>query len=412
MATKTRKQDVFTWEGKDNKGQKVKGETSGSNISLVKAGLRRQGINPTKVKKKPTPMFGGVFSGGKSRIKAKDISIFSRQLATMMDAGVPLVQAFEIIGRGHENKGMQTLLLAVKNDIEGGSNLSDALGKHPLYFDELYCNLVQAGEQAGILDNILGKIATYKEKTESIKGKIKKALSYPIAVIIVSFIITTILLVKVIPQFQTLFSGFGADLPAPTKFVIHLSQIFQSWWHVMFGTIALVVVGIMQAKKRSKKFNQSMDRIMLKLPILGAILRKAAIARYARTLATMFAAGVPLVEAMHSVAGAVGNVVYGEAVLKMKDEVATGTQLNVAMKQVNLFPHMVVQMTAIGEEAGAVDTMLGKVADFYEEEVDNAVDNISSLIEPMIMSFLGVVVGGLVIAMYMPIFQMGKIVGQ
>jgi len=407
MATKTKKQDIFIWEGKDNKGKKVKGESSGANMSLVKATLRRQGINPSKIKKKSKPLF----SGGKGKIKSKDISIFSRQLATMMDAGVPLVQGFEIIGRGHENKAMTELLLAVKTDIEGGSNLSDALGKHPYYFDELYCNLVQAGEHAGILDSILDKIATYKEKTESIKGKIKKALFYPLSVIAVAFIITAVLMIFVIPMFESLFAGFGADLPAITRFVINLSAFFQVWWWAIFGGIGLGIYGLLEAKKRSQKFNYAMDRMLLKLPIIGNILEKAAIARFARTLATMFAAGVPLVEAMVSVSGAVGNIVFKEAVLIMKDEVATGTQLNVAMSQSGLFPNMVIQMAAIGEEAGSVDTMLSKVADFYEEEVDNAVEGMSSLLEPLIMAILGVLIGGLVIAMYMPIFQMGKIVG-
>jgi len=406
MATKTKKQDVFIWEGKNNKGKKVKGETTGVNLSLVKANLRRQGINASKIKKKSKPLFGP----GKGRIKSKDISIFSRQLATMMDAGVPLVQGFEIIGRGHENKAMQELLLNVKTDIEGGSNLSDALGKHPLYFDELYCNLVQAGEHAGILDNILDKIATYKEKTESIKGKIKKAMFYPTAVIAVAFIITAILMIFVIPMFEGLFAGFGADLPAITRFVINLSKFFQEWWWAMFGGIGLSIYGVIQMKKRSVKFNHAMDRTLLKIPVIGNILEKAAIARFSRTLATMFAAGVPLVEAMVSVAGAVGNIVFKDAVLVMKDEVATGTQLNVAMNQSGLFPNMVIQMTAIGEEAGSVDTMLSKVADFYEEEVDNAVDGMSTLLEPLIMAILGTLIGGLVIAMYMPIFQMGKIV--
>jgi type IV pilus assembly protein PilC len=406
MAQQALKQTTFTWEGKDSKGQKVKGETTGVNIALVKASLRRQGITPAKVRKKAKPLFGG-----SKKIKPSEISIFSRQLATMMSSGVPLVQAFEIIGRGHENKGMQEMLLAIKTDIEGGSNLSDALAKHPYQFDELYCNLVAAGEHAGILESILDKVATYKEKTEAIKGKIKKALFYPTAVIVVSFIITSILMIFVIPEFEKLFSGFGADLPAITKFVINLSKIFQTWWWAIFGGIGLAIYGLLQFKKRSKKFNVFLDRFLLKIPIIGPILTKAAIARYARTLSTMFAAGVPLVEAMESVAGAVGNVVYGEAVMRMRDEVASGTQLNVAMKQTDLFPNMVVQMTAIGEEAGSMDAMLAKVADFYEEEVDNAVDGLSSLLEPLIMAFLGVVIGGLVIAMYMPIFQMGKVVG-
>lgn len=401
------KQNIFVWEGRDKRGQKVKGEVGGQNISLVKASLRRQGINPTKVRKKSKPLLGG-----KRKVRSKDIALFSRQLATMMTSGVPLVQAFDIIGRGHENKGMQDLLITIKSDIEGGSNLSDALGKHPHHFDELFVNLVQAGEHAGILDNVLDKIATYKEKTESIKGKIKKALFYPTAVIAVAFLITTILLIYVVPQFATLFKGFGADLPTPTKVVVALSNFFQHYWIFIFGGIFGAIFGIMQAKKRSRGFNHFLDRALLKIPIIGMILNKAAIARYARTLSTMFAAGVPLVEAMTSVAGAVGNVVYGEAVIKMRDEVATGTQLNVSMQKANLFPNMVVQMTAIGEEAGSIDSMLGKVADFYEEEVDNAVDSLSSLLEPFIMVILGTLVGGLVIAMYMPIFEMGKVVGH
>ncbi len=406
MAEQALKQNTFIWEGKDSKGQKVKGESTGANVALVKASLRRQGITPNKVKKKSKPLFGG----GKS-VKAADIAIFSRQLATMMTSGVPLVQAFEIIGRGHENPRMQSMLISIKNDIEGGSNLSDALAKHPLQFDDLYCNLVRAGEHAGILDSILDKVATYKEKTEAIKGKIKKALFYPTAVIVVAFIITAVLMIFVIPEFEKLFAGFGADLPAITKFVINLSKTFQEWWWAIFGSIGLAIYGLIQAKKRSKKFQVFLDKFLLKVPIIGPILNKAAIARYARTLSTMFAAGVPLVEAMESVAGAVGNVVYGEAVLRMRDEVATGTQLNVSMKSSGLFPNMVVQMTAIGEEAGSMDTMLSKVADFYEQEVDNAVDGLSSLLEPLIMAILGILIGGLVIAMYMPIFQMGKIVG-
>lgn len=401
-------QDTFTWEGKDSKGRSVKGETTGASVALVKANLRRQGINPKKVRKKAKPLFGA----GKGKVTPAEIAIFSRQMATMMDSGVPLVQSFEIIGRGHEIPKMQELLLAIKTDIESGSNLSDALAKHPFYFDELYCNLVAAGEHAGILDTILDKIATYKEKTEAIKAKIKKAMFYPTAVIVVAFIITTILMIFVIPEFATLFQGFGADLPALTQMVINMSEFFQANWYFIFGGIGAVIYGMKQLKLRSKKFNIALDRASLKMPILGPILNKAAIARYARTLSTMFAAGVPLVEAMTSVAGAVGNVVFKEGVLVIKDEVATGTQLNVAMKNSQLFPNMVVQMTAIGEEAGSMDSMLAKVADFYEEEVDNAVEGLSSLLEPIIMAFLGVVIGGLVVAMYLPIFQMGKIVGH
>ncbi|MCW9023701.1 MAG: type II secretion system F family protein [Gammaproteobacteria bacterium] len=405
MAEKAIKKSMFIWEGKDSKGQIIKGETVGANMALIKANLRRQGINPTKVKKKAAPLFGGA-----KKVKAADISIFSRQLATMMSSGVPLVQAFDIIGRGHDNQGMQELLMAIKTDIESGSTLSDSLAKHPRQFDDLFCNLVGAGEHAGILDSILDKVATYKEKTEAIKGKIKKAMFYPVGVMVVAFIITAILLIFVIPMFEELFAGFGADLPAMTKFVIELSKVFQSYWWAIIGGIGVVIYSVREIKRRSKGFNIFLDKVVLKLPILGPIMRKAAIARYARTLATMFAAGVPLVEAMESVAGAVGNVVYSEAVLRMRDEVSTGTQLNIAMKSSNLFPNMVVQMTAIGEEAGSVDAMLSKVADFYEEEVDNAVDSLSSLLEPIIMAFLGVVIGGLVVAMYMPIFQMGKVV--
>ena len=410
MAEKTLKQQTFTYEGKDRQGKKVAGETAGVNITLAKASLRRQGINPTKVRKKSVSAFSGLKRGKK--IAPKDIAIFARQMATMMDSGVPLVQSFEIIGRGHENPRMQQLLLSIKADIESGSNLSDALGKHPYQFDDLFCNLVSAGEHAGILDTILDKIAIYKEKTEAIKAKVKKALMYPAAVLIVAFVITIALLVFVIPQFESLFAGFGADLPAITRFVIDLSAFVQSWWFLIFGSIAAAYIAFKQTHKRSRKFRQNMDRLMLKLPVIGGILNKASIARFARTLATMFAAGVPLVEAMDSVAGAVGNIVYSDAVFKMRDEVASGTQLNIAMNKANLFPNMVVQMTAIGEEAGAIDTMLSKVADFYEEEVDNDVDGLSSLLEPIIMSILGVLVGGLVIAMYMPIFQMGKAVGN
>lgn len=407
MATKAAKQDTFIWEGKDSKGQKAQGETVGASIALVKADLRRQGVNPTKVKKKAKPMFGG---GGKTKITPADISLFARQLATMMDSGVPLVQSFEIIGKGHENQGMSELLNSIRNDIEGGTTLSEALAKNPLYFDELFCNLVQAGEHAGILDSILDKIATYKEKTELIKSKIKKAMTYPIAIMVVAGIITMILLIFVIPQFEQLFSGFGADLPAMTKAVVAMSEWMRDWWWALLATIFGIIKAAKEAKRRSKAFNIFLDRYLLKAPVVGAILHKAAIARYARTLSTMFAAGVPLVEAMDSVSGAVGNVVYREAVIKMRDEVSTGTQINVAMKQANLFPHMVIQMTAIGEEAGSVDTMLSKVADFYEAEVDDAVDNMTALLEPIIMAFLGVVIGGLVVAMYLPIFQMGKVV--
>jgi type IV pilus assembly protein PilC len=397
---------MFVWEGTDKSGKRVKGEMSGTSEALVKAVLRRQGVNPLKVKAKPKPLFG---KAGK-KITAKDIAVFSRQMATMMSSGVPLVQSFEIVGRGHENPAMQDLILGIKSDVEAGGTLAEALGKRPLYFDELYVNLVAAGEQAGILESLLNKIATYKEKTETLKGKIKKALFYPIAVIVVAFIVTAILLIFVIPQFEELFKGFGADLPAPTMFVIKLSKIFQVWWWAIFGGIGGAIYGLFEAKRRSKAVAHLIDRLMLKIPIIGDILNKAAIARFARTLATMFAAGTPLVESMVSVAGAAGNIVYHDAIMKMRDEIATGTQLQVAMRETNLFPNMVIQMVAIGEEAGSLDQMLGKVADFYEEEVDNAVDALSSLLEPLIMAFLGVVIGGLVIAMYLPIFKMGQVV--
>ncbi len=409
MAEKVARLDVYSWEGTDRRGERVKGETSGASVALVKADLRRQGVNPLKVRKKPKPLLGGGGPKGK-KIQAKDIAIFSRQLATMMSSGVPLVQAFEIMGKGHDNPSMRNLIMAVKGDVEGGSPLADSLRKHPRQFDELTCNLVHAGEQAGILESLLDKIATYKEKTEAIKSKIKKALFYPTAVLVVAFVITAILLIFVIPQFQELFAGFGADLPALTLMVIQMSEVFQAYWYLIFGSLGLAGWGFMQLKRRSKGFSEGLERLSLKMPVFGNILTKAAIARFARTLSTMFAAGVPLVEAMDSVAGAVGNVVYRNAVLKMRDDVATGTALTTSMAQVNLFPNMVVQMTSIGEEAGSLDTMLGKIADFYEQEVDDAVDGLSSLMEPIIMAVLGVLIGGLVVAMYLPIFKMGEVV--
>ncbi len=405
-ATATAQATIFVWEGVDRKGTRVKGEAQASNEILLKADLRRQGINPLKVKKKPKPLFG---SKGK-KIIPKDIAVFSRQLATMMTAGVPLVQAFEIIGRGHEKPAMQELIMNIKNDVESGTALSHSLEKHPKYFDDLFCNLVDAGEQSGALETLLDKIATYKEKTEELKGKVKKALFYPTAVLVVAFIVSGILLLFVVPQFQELFQGFGADLPAFTQMVINLSEFMQAyWWLVLFGIGGLVFVFI-NTKKRSAAFRRGLDKASLKIPVVGQILEKSAIARFARTLATMFAAGVPLVEAMDSVAGATGNAIYQEATLRMKDEVATGTQLQQSMRSTGLFPNMVVQMVAIGEESGSLDEMLGKVADFYEQEVDNLVDGLSSLLEPLIMAILGVVVGGLVIAMYLPIFKLGAVV--
>ncbi len=406
MATAAIKPNVFAWEGTDKKGNKVKGESHSTNPSMVKADLRRQGINPLKVRKKST-----LFAASKStKIVPKEIAVFTRQLATMMSAGVPLVQSFEIIGRGHENPGMQELVLAIKAEVESGTTLAESLRKHPAYFDDLVCNLVAAGEQAGILEGLLDKIATYKEKTEAMKAKIKKALTYPAAVVVVAFVVTAILLIFVVPQFEALFTGFGADLPAFTQMVVGLSEWMQSnWW------IALLVVmgtgyAFKQGKQRSPKFCHALDRLTLKMPIVGSIVTKAIIARYARTLSTMFAAGVPLVDAMESVAGASGNEVYKVGILQMRDSVATGQQLQLAMGQTGLFPNMVIQMVAIGEESGALDAMLGKVADFYEAEVDDMVDNLSSLMEPIIMSVLGILVGGLIVAMYLPIFKMGSVI--
>jgi type IV pilus assembly protein PilC len=406
MAEAAVKTSMFAWEGVDRQGKKVKGEMTGQNDALIKAQLRRQGVNPLKVKKKSAPMFG---SGG-GTITTKDITVFSRQLATMMSSGVPLVQSFEIVGRGHENKAMQELIMSIKGDVEAGGALNEALGKHPKYFNELFVNLVTAGEQAGILEDILHKLATYMEKTEALKSKIKGAMFYPLAVVVVAFIITCILMIFVIPQFQDLFSGFGADLPALTMVVINMSKWFQANWYFLIGGIIGTVMFLIQAHSRSVKFAHFVDRLLLKIPVLGDILNKSAIARFARTLSTMFAAGTPLVEAMTSVAGACGNIVYYEAVMKMRDEVSTGTQVQAAMRDTNIFPNMVIQMVAIGEESGALDQMLGKVADWYEQEVDDAVDSLTSLLEPIIMAVLGVLIGGLVIAMYLPIFKMGQVV--
>lgn len=395
------KLDSYSWEGLDKSGRKLKGEMQAAGDAFVKASLRRQGINPTKVSRQSKPLFKT-----KRKIRPKDIAVFTRQLATMIQSGIPVAQAFEIVAKGHENPSMQDLIMSVKQDVESGTSLTNALGKHPLYFDALYCNLVAAGEQAGILDAILDKVATYKEKIEYIKGKIKSALFYPTAVVIVAFIITAILLIFVIPQFEALFKGFGADLPALTKFVIELSNAFQEWWWAIALGIVGAVVGFGYSYRRSPKMQYTLDRILLRAPVVGEIVKKATIARFCRTLATMFAAGVPLVEALDSVAGASGNRVYYDGTLAIKSDVSTGMQLQAAMNSTGLFPNMVVQMVAIGEESGELDKMLGKVADFYETEVDDAVAGLSSLLEPIIMAFLGIVVGGLVIAMYLPIFKM------
>ena len=395
----------FLWEGTDRNGKKIKGKSLASDEATVRADLRRRGVVPTRIRKQRKGLFAG---GGK--ITSGDISIFSRQLATMLAAGIPLVQAFEIVGAGHENAAMQKLIFAIKADVEGGSALAEALAKQPLYFDDLFVNLVEAGEQAGALESLLDKIATYKEKTEAIKKKIKKALTYPAAVLAVAFIVTTILLIFVIPSFEDLFQGFGADLPAFTRMIIDLSFFVRSNGIYIVMIISAAVATFLYFLKRSRPFRHFLDRVLLKAPVIGPILEKAAIARYARTLSTMFAAGVPLVEALESVAGATGNIVYEIGVLEIRDEVATGQRLQVAMENTGLFPNMVIQMIAVGEESGSLDAMSSKVADFYEADVDDAVDNLSSLLEPMIMAILGVLVGGLVVAMYLPIFKLGAVV--
>jgi len=405
-AKKQKLDPIFLWQGTDKQGKRTKGQMSGENANIVKALLRRQGITPIKVKKKPKDLF----AAKKPPIKPADIAVFSRMLATMMSSGVPLMQSMQIIGEGHENASMQDMILAIKADVESGTSLAESLGKYPYHFDDLFVNLVNAGEQSGTLETLLHEIAIYKEKTEALKAKIKKALVYPISILVVAFVVTAILMIFVIPQFESLFSGFGAELPALTQFVITVSQVFQEWWWLIFGSIGGGVYAIMESKKRSRKVQHFFDRMLLKVPVIGIIMEKGAIARFARTFATMFKAGVPLVEAMVSVAGATGNIVFSEGTLEMRDEVSTGTQLNVAMRNSELFPNMVIQMVAIGEESGALDTMLSKVADFYEAEVDDAVDNMTALMEPIIMAFLGVVIGTLVIAMYLPIFKLGAVV--
>jgi len=397
----------FIWSGKDKSGNKTGGQLSAKSETIARADLRRSGIRVTKIKKKPKPLFGS----SAQKILPGDIAVFARQLATMLEAGVPLVQAIEIVGKGHKNPSMAEMLLSVKADIEGGDTLAEALRKKYIYFDDLFCSLVEAGEQAGVLETLLDKIATYKEKSESIKKKVKKALTYPIAVLAVAFIVTAILLIFVVPVFEELFQSFGADLPAFTKFVISLSEWAQAWWWAVIGSIFIFVQVFIFFKKRSEKFRHFIDKTLLKLPIVGMIVDLSALARFARTLATMSAAGVPLVEALESVAGACGNIVYSDAVLKIRDDVATGQRLQFSMQQVGIFPHLIIQMVAIGEESGKIDSMLDKVADFYEEEVDNLVDNLSSLMEPFIMVILGTLVGGLIVAMYLPIFKLGAAVG-
>jgi type IV pilus assembly protein PilC len=393
---------IFAWEGKDKTGKAVKGELRANGEATVNATLRRQGVLVTKVKKK-------TFRSGRS-ITEKDISLFTRQLATMMKAGVPLLQSFDIVSKGHSNPSVSKLLQDIRADVETGSSLNQAFRKFPLYFDALFCNLVAAGEQAGILEDLLTRLAIYKEKTLAIKGKIKAALFYPISILVVAFVVTSVIMIWVVPAFKDVFKSFGADLPAPTLFVMAISDFFVANWYIIFGGLFGALYLFFQSWKRSLKVQRFMDKALLQAPIFGAVIRKATIARWTRTLATMFAAGVPLVEALDSVGGASGNVVYLDATKKIQTEVSTGTSLTVAMQNSDVFPNMVTQMVSIGEESGALDQMLGKVADFYEQEVDEAVDALSSLMEPLIMVILGVLIGGLVIAMYLPIFKLGAVV--
>ncbi|MBQ0746682.1 MAG: type II secretion system F family protein [Marinobacter sp.] len=406
MAEKAHKLESYIWEGKDRRGNKSKGELTGSNLALVKAQLRKQGIIPDKVKKKPKPLFGG-----SKKITPFDIAMLTRQLATMMKAGVPLVQSFDIVTDGLENKGLQDLVMSVRNDISSGTSFAGALRKHPKHFDNLYCNLVDSGEKAGALEKMLDRIATYLEKTELLKKKVKKAMTYPIAVVVVAIVVTAILLVKVVPQFESLFQGFGAELPVFTQMVVRLSEWMQTWWFVVLLGIVGTIFLFKEANRRSQKFSDFVDKYVLKLPVVGEILDKSAVAKFGRVLSTTFAAGVPLVDALDSVAGATGNAVYRDAIQRIKNDVSSGTQLQASMREQDIFPVMAVQLTAIGEESGNLDEMLEKVAEHYEGVVDDMVDNLTALMEPMIMAVLGVLVGGLIIAMYLPIFQMGQVVG-
>jgi type IV pilus assembly protein PilC len=405
MMTNNPEQFDFIWEGLDKNRQKSKGEITAKSEVLARTELRRQGYRITKIRKKSKPLFSRV-----RKITTSDIALFSRQLATLLKAGIPLVQAFDIIGKGHENPSMQLMLLNIKTNLESGDTLAESLKKNPLYFDELFCNLVEAGESAGVLETLLDKIATYKEKTESMKKKIKKALTYPIAVIIVAFIVTTILLLFVVPVFEELFKSFGADLPIFTRLIVDISKTLKQTWWLILAIIIAAIYSFIYFKRHSRVFNRFLDTTLLKVPMIGSILNKSAIAHFSRTLSILSAAGIPLINALSSVSGTCGNIMYREAVLKMREEVATGQRLQFAMLQTILFPHIVQQMIAIGEESGSLDAMLAKVADFYEEDVDNLVDNLSNLIEPMIMVILGILIGGLVIAMYLPIFKMGAVI--
>jgi type IV pilus assembly protein PilC len=393
----------FTWEGKDKGGKITRGEMRAASETVVSTTLRRQGIMPVKIRKKRMK------SGGE--VTEKDVTLFTRQMATMMKSGVPLLQSFDIVGKGHSNPAVAKLLMELKTEVETGSSLNQAFRKYPLYFDQLFCNLVQAGEQAGILESLLERLAVYKEKTLALKSKIKGALFYPIAVLVVAFIVTAVIMIFVVPQFEDVFKSFGADLPAPTLVVISMSKTFVAYWHIIFGSIFGGVYAFFYTWKRSEPMQIALDRLFLKLPVFGDLIRKATVARWTRTLATMFAAGVPLVEALESVAGAAGNYVYKMATLQIQSEVSTGTSLTVSMQNANVFPSMVIQMVSIGEESGALDGMLGKVADFYEQEVDDAVESLSSLMEPMIMVILGTLIGGIVVAMYLPIFKLGSVAG-
>ncbi|TCO76184.1 type II secretion system F family protein [Chromatocurvus halotolerans] len=398
--------DLFLWNGTDKNGRQTKGEINASSQAMARAQLRQRGITPKSVKRKPKPLFGA----RKKPIKPSDIAIFTRQLATMMKAGVPLVQSFDIVADGLENPTMRKLVTTIKNDVAGGTGLAVSLSKYPRHFDELFCSLVGAGESAGTLEVMLDRVATYKEKTEALKAKIKKAMTYPIAVIVVALVVTGILLVKVVPQFAETFQSFGSDLPAFTLMVLRLSEFVQSWWLIILGVIVAMVYGFREARLRSPAFAEKIDKLALKLPVVGGIVHDAVIARFSRTLATTFNAGVPLVEALESTAGAAGNSVYAKAILIIRDDVTTGSTLYQSVKSTGLFPNMLLQMISIGEESGALDDMLDKVATFYEEAVDNAVDSLSSLMEPMIMSILGVLVGGLMVAMYLPIFMLGSVI--
>jgi len=404
MATAT--STPFTWSGTDKNGRQTKGEISAPSSAMARAQLRQKGINPKSVRRKSKPLF----SARKKPIKPADIAIFTRQMATMMKAGVPLVQSFDIVADGLENPSMQNLVTMIKNDVAGGSSLASSLEKHPRHFDDLFCSLVGAGESSGRLETMLDRVATYKEKTEALKRKIKKALTYPAAVVVVAIVVTGILLIKVVPQFAETFRSFGSDLPAFTLFVLRISEFVQAWWFIILLAMLAAAWGIREAKLRSVRFSEAIDKLALKAPIIGGITHDAVIARFSRTLATTFNAGVPLVEALESTAGASGNSVYAKAILQIRDDVTTGATLYQSIKSTGLFPNMLLQMVSIGEESGQLDEMLDKVASHYEEAVDNAVDNLSSLMEPMIMSILGVLVGGLMVAMYLPIFMLGSVI--